>query len=251
MPSNHSKSDTLAGEAGSSLSTLVASMCGPLLLLVALWFLFGAGQTAPVPLVSTPAILASDIDPSPRFNAMTDPPTTIIGGNAQRCNDCHGLVDLSRNDGEPLVQHKGIALDHGLNDRCLSCHDTKDRNRLVGRHGENLAYKDVAQLCSQCHGPVYNDWSNGTHGKTLGYWDASQGESRRLICTECHDPHAPAYKPMKPLPGPHTLRMGKQGAEFATHMSEERNPLLRWRLDDNHDSKHDTQEQDNAEEGAH
>jgi hypothetical protein len=252
MPPNKAKQDSGANESGSALSNLIASLCGPILLALALWFLLGASKNAPVPPAQTPAIQASDIDPTPRFAMMSDPPSAVIGGIAQRCNDCHGLVDLSRNDGQPLVQHSNIKLNHGLNDRCLSCHDREDRNRLVGRHGENLAYADVAELCSQCHGPVFNDWTNGTHGKTLGYWDSTQGDSRKLTCTECHDPHSPAYQPMRPLPGPNTLRMGKQDAEFAAHISEERNPLLRWRLDESNGGHHGNgHNQDTTDGGAH
>jgi len=233
MPPNQANQREMNPEHRSRFTNLVASLCGPALLLLALWFVFGASTTAPVPTAPAPVIPASDINPAPRFTIMTDPPSTVIGGKVQRCNDCHSLVDLSRNNGQPLVQHTNITLNHGRNDRCLNCHDRKDRGRLVGPHGKNLPYADVAELCAQCHGSIFNDWRLGTHGKTLGYWDSDLGESRRLVCTECHDPHAPAYKPMRPLPGPNTLRMGPPDKQFPEHMTEELNPLLRWRSDEN------------------
>jgi hypothetical protein len=62
-------------------------------------------------------------------------------------------------------------------------------------------------LCAQCHGTTYRDWQRGMHGKTMGSWDKSSGKQRRLLCTECHNPHAPAYGRLAPLPGPRTLRM--------------------------------------------
>ena len=248
MHPKQNKQASSVGEAGSPLAALIGTLCGPILFLLALWFVFGASAIAPVPSAPAPAVRTADIDPSPRFKAMTDPPTVVIGSNAQRCNDCHALVDLSSNDGQPLVQHADIKLNHGRNDRCLSCHDQEDRNRLVGQHGKSLPYAEVAKLCAQCHGPVYNDWTNGTHGKTLGYWDASKGKAHKLLCTECHDPHSPAYQPIRPLPGPNTLRMGEPDTEVAEHISEERNPLLRWRFDEHNVADHG---QDSAGVGAH
>jgi hypothetical protein len=64
-------------------------------------------------------------------------------------------------------------------------------------------------VCAKCHGPAYRDWQKGTHGKTLGSWQAGDSR-RRLGCTECHDPHSPAYPRIVPLPAPTTLRMGDQ-----------------------------------------
>ncbi|MCB9848253.1 MAG: hypothetical protein H6814_07540 [Phycisphaeraceae bacterium] len=235
---------------GAALNEVIASICGPLLLLLALWFVLGAAPTAPVPDAATPVVRAADIDPAPRFQRMTDPASTLIAGIRQRCNDCHALADLSRNTGEPLVQHANIMLNHGLNDRCLNCHDRADRSKLVGLHGGKLPYADVEQLCAQCHGPIYNDWKLGTHGKTLGYWNAGLGQPNRLVCTECHNPHAPAYEPIRPLPGPHTLRMGSPDPEVATHISEQRNPLIRWQ-DEEHGTAPQNSEQDYTEGGAH
>jgi hypothetical protein len=64
------------------------------------------------------------------------------------------------------------------------------------------------------------------HGRTNGYWDASRGEARRLTCTECHDPHAPALPAMTPLPGPATIRMHVVPAD--PHRAAPESPLRRW-----------------------
>jgi len=117
---------------------------------------------------------------------------------------------------------------HGDNDSCLNCHAKDDREKLALRNGGLVGFDHVEQLCAQCHGPIYNDWERGTHGKTIGYWDLTSGESIKLSCTQCHDPHQPTYQGMKPLPGPNTLRMGdKHGGH---DQIDENNPLQRWRL---------------------
>ena len=52
-------------------------------------------------------------------------------------------------------------------------------------------------------------------------------EQRRLKCTECHDPHSPAYPRMQPLPGPNTLRMGPQ--DSVQHHGVPENTLEKWK----------------------
>ena len=55
---------------------------------------------------------------------------------------------------------------------------------------------------------------------------------KRLSCTECHDPHAPAYEAFHPLPGPHTLRMSDGNPHKTAHSDQghttRRNPLRTW-----------------------
>lgn len=63
-----------------------------------------------------------------------------------------------------------------------------------------IAQADVVQLCAKCHGTIYRDWEAGVHGRQNGYWDAAKGEKTRLRCIQCHDPHSPQFKDMKPLP---------------------------------------------------
>jgi len=91
-----------------------------------------------------------------------------------------------------------------------------------------VPFSDVQSLCAQCHGPVFRDWERGTHGKTLGAWDLSSPDAHRLTCTECHNPHSPAYEPIEPLPGPNTLRMGEQHKKAHGAHENERNPLRKW-----------------------
>jgi len=201
-----------------------------LFLLLAGWFLFGpAGAQPPIePPVEIPpgALSLAPVRPAPRGE-----PVTRIGGVDQRCSDCHALfTDLAPSPPGQILQHEEIPRGHGMNAACLNCHCEEDRNRLVLPGGTEIGFDEVLRLCSGCHGPAYRDWQRGTHGRTSGYWDATRGEPQRLACTECHDPHAPAFEPMAPLPGPRTSRMGDP-SHSSEHAAEPAlvNPLRAWR----------------------
>lgn len=189
----------------------------PLALLVgvfgclALWFVLG-GTRADVP--AAPAILVTteQVAPGARRVPMREPATVVVGGFTHSCNDCHRIFEAGPQQREKRVQHTHIQLRHGMNDNCFNCHSRQDRNSLTLTSGQLISYNDVPRLCAQCHGTVFRDWQRGTHGKTLGSWDVSSGKQTRLTCNECHDPHAPAYPGIAPLPAPVTLRMGEQPA---------------------------------------
>lgn len=193
--------------------------------LAAAWFLFGPEPSLPA-MPGAADVSAADIDPAPLRQVLGDPPTVRIGGVDQRCSDCHRLFDSSTVGQASFKQHEHIVLNHGINDTCVNCHDVDDRNLLALRNGETIKYAEVELLCAKCHGTVFRDWQAGTHGRTNGYWDTERGERVRLVCTQCHDPHSPAYDPMVPLPGPNTLRMGhpSQPSEDAARA----NPLRKW-----------------------
>lgn len=195
---------------------------GVFLLLTAIFLLDPAPVHIPVP---PPAVVsAQDISGTPLRTAMTDPPTVYLGGFDRDCMDCHQIFKGRRYQ-DRLYQHRHIDMKHGeaLQGQCLTCHSRTDRNRLA-LHGDNTAsFAEVSQLCGKCHGPALHDWERGMHGRTTGSWDASSGKQRRLVCTECHDPHQPRYKPLAPLPGPNTLRMG----ERKPHETHYDSPLMR------------------------
>ncbi len=151
------------------------------------------------------------------------PATTHVGSYDMSCVECHGLFESPQDPPAQLAQHQHIVLDHGMNDRCLNCHSREDRAQLV-LHGEkSLSFDEVEQLCAKCHGPTYRDWERGIHGRTNGYWDENEGEQVRLTCTQCHDPHAPAFPGIAPLPGPQTLRMGDQSPHHG-HLGDPSDP---------------------------
>lgn len=164
----------------------------------------------------------------PRRVAMADPPHTLVGGVPENCNACHQVFSSSSPGGAAPTFHTDIRLNHGLNDRCVNCHDAGDRERLTLRDGETIGFAQTPLLCAQCHGTTYRDWERGTHGKTLGSWITGSEAQRRLTCNECHNPHSPRYDPYVPLPGPRTLRMDQGAPGEGTHQPEGAGPLQQW-----------------------
>lgn len=174
---------------------------------LAAWFVWLAPPAA-APVSGTPGFERGALAPDVRDTVDGDPPLTRVGAYEYRCSDCHRDFQNEVEKTSGLVQHTGIVFDHGMNNRCFNCHDRLDRNMLVGRDGGFISYTQIPLLCAQCHGPTYRDWERGMHGKTVGSWLTGSGAQRRLTCSQCHDPHAPAFPAYVPLPGPHTLRMG-------------------------------------------
>lgn len=195
-------------------------------LAAALWLGSGGTQTPGAP---TPGVDASLLRAGARRETLGDPPLVNIAGFEQRCNACHKLFRSNWDGKRALTQHQHIALAHGINNQCDNCHAREDRERLVLHDGSQVPFTRTETLCAQCHGPVFRDWERGTHGKMLGSWDPGAASARRLSCAECHDPHAPAFDPIAPLPGPNTLRMGEPGEKDGGHGAE-RNPLRRWTM---------------------
>lgn len=159
---------------------------------------------------------------------LTDPPQAMINGFVRDCNDCHRLMPPPAEAAPKLTQHTHLVLDHGLNDRCFNCHARENRNQLTLLSGATVGFDRSHRLCAQCHGPTFRDWERGVHGKSLGSWAPESDAQSKLTCVQCHDPHAPRYAPMKPLPAPHTLRMGPQDPEGAHGHGDEQNPLRRY-----------------------
>ncbi len=190
----------------------------------------------PVPVPERRVVATADIDISPRRVPIKDDAKTVIAAFERKCMDCHKTLvnnDAPRNDVNKY--HETVHMDHGLNGRCINCHDQENRNVLRLRDGGTVGFSQSTTVCSNCHGPGYRQWQRGVHGKTLGYWDAHQGEKRRLECVECHDPHSPHYNPMAPLPAPNTLRMGKQNPDGHGHDPKHAvSPLIRAQHHDDH-----------------
>jgi hypothetical protein len=149
----------------------------------------------------------------PVRQALDDPASIDLGGFRQSCNGCHQIFTAVPREPHERSFHGEIVLNHGMNNRCANCHDAGNFERLRLHDGTSIPYARVATLCAQCHGTVFRDWERGAHGKTLGAWSPAMGEMMRLRCSECHNPHAPAFPRYEPLPGPRTLRMGIQPAE--------------------------------------
>ena len=195
-------------------------------LLLAAAFVADARRGVHLPIPGASGVTAADLQLGPPRATLHDPPTFQSGPFRLTCGECHALFPSPREPRDPPLQHRDVVLDHGQNDRCYNCHSREDRDRLARRDGGTLGYDEIPHLCAQCHGTVYRDWQNGTHGRTNGSWDAASGEQHRLACSQCHDPHRPAFPRVAPLPGPNTLRMGDQSA---AEPEEPRNPLEKWK----------------------
>ncbi len=206
-------------------SGLPAWAIGPAFLALAAW-MFLTSPNVTVPRGEMHIVSRDLIVPGAPRQHMGEPPRATIGGFEHACNECHRLFSSPPIEKRTLVQHTHITLQHGMNNRCFNCHDKTNRERLVLHDGTLLPFDDVPRLCSQCHGTVFRDWQRGTHGKTMGSWDASSGRQHRLSCNDCHNPHSPAYKPIAPLPGPSTLRMGDQ--THVEHGGARHTPLRKW-----------------------
>lgn len=116
------------------------------------------------------------------------------------CSECHGEMDTNLERRELEDEHEGFTLNHGDRERwCFDCHDAEDRDMLHLASGKKIPFTESYKLCGQCHGDKYRDWRRGAHGKRTGSWS---GTKEYLLCAHCHNPHAPHFGPIKPLPAP-------------------------------------------------
>lgn len=82
---------------------------------------------------------------------------------------------------------------------CNDCHNQDDRDFLRLAGGRLVPFTESYRLCGQCHGDKYRDWRVGVHGRRTGAWN---GRKEYLLCVACHNPHAPRFKPITPMPPP-------------------------------------------------
>jgi hypothetical protein len=124
------------------------------------------------------------------------------------CSECHADLEVNYERRELEMFHDDIELDHGSAERwCFDCHNAEDRDHLRLASGDLVGFDESYRLCGQCHGTIYRDWREGIHGRRRGYWN---GAKSYLLCAHCHNPHAPAFQPLEPLPPP--VRPVFQGA---------------------------------------
>lgn len=133
----------------------------------------------------------------------------------RNCAECHPANDPVKldyaADGTVIMPkaHQGLlAMAHGRNFRnenCYNCHDSGQLDQLHTPEGAKLKFDQATLLCAGCHGTTYRDWEIGAHGRPTGFWDSKSGPIVRQQCTSCHDPHAPAFTGIIPMPPPHLL----------------------------------------------
>jgi len=128
------------------------------------------------------------------------PPPDLAYHDWFPCTDCHTDMAVDRDRRELVEMHDEIQLDHGPEDRwCFDCHDPDDRDRLRLANGTQIGFDESYRLCGQCHGTVFRDWREGIHGRREGYWN---GAKSYMLCAHCHNPHAPRFAGIEPLPPP-------------------------------------------------
>ena len=124
-------------------------------------------------------------------------PPKVMTSPLYPCSVCHDgikTVPLKRK----LSFHEDIILNHDSL-WCLDCHNILNRNRLNSSQGKTVDFRELPVLCGVCHGRIYTQWSKGVHGKRTGEWN---GRKNYFICTDCHSPHSPRFRPLKPEPPP-------------------------------------------------
>jgi formate-dependent nitrite reductase cytochrome c552 subunit len=143
-------------------------------------------------------------------------------GNAAgvACMTCHSTRTPNLKNGiagvVPKDFHQGLAYAHG-GQSCLSCHHADDYGSLRLADGRKAAFSEAQLLCAQCHGPQTRDYLHGSHGGMNGYWDKTKGARTRNTCTDCHDPHAPAYPQWTPVFAPRDGGARQQATREAAH----------------------------------
>lgn len=195
-----------------SKSFVPAGLASVFLLLTVAFYLNLWGRTpAPVSIPATPPEFTNTAT-----SRMSAAELFRTGGDTSgmSCYSCHDpkktvVVNLDTNGNIVLPEeHRDLVLRHGShsrNDHCFNCHDPKNLESLRAREGQAIKLTESSLLCGSCHGPTYRDWEIGIHGRVSGFWDRKRGEIIRQDCTSCHDPHSPAFAPMKPGPGPNRL----------------------------------------------
>ncbi len=136
------------------------------------------------------------------------------------CATCHATRPPARDQGlggsVPTTFHQGLKYAHA-NLSCLSCHHQDDYDMLRLADGRSVPFAEAQQLCAQCHGPQTRDYLAGSHGGMTGYWDKTKGPRVRNTCTDCHDPHAPAYPMLTPVFAPIDGAAKQQAEREARH----------------------------------
>jgi hypothetical protein len=192
----------------------LCSMVSGLLGLALVWAGSISAQPTPAASADLPPLPTVERPPAaqPSVGLVTDthldkaPPRATRGldlvrmGWTYNCMECHKLIKARWHYDRPLNEHKDIVLSHGNNRFCLNCHHPTNRNAFVDYDGSEIAQTDVVELCAKCHGPTYRDWQAGVHGRQNGHWNQAMGQTTKLRCIQCHDPHQPTFQSMKPLP---------------------------------------------------
>jgi hypothetical protein len=131
------------------------------------------------------------------------------------CASCHANLQPDADRSASLLPtrfHQGLRFQHGEL-RCHSCHNAPAYSELRRADGRAIDFANVQTLCSQCHSPQAVDYEHGAHGGMNGYWDLTRGPRQRKGCTDCHDPHSPAFPTMAPTFKPYDRFLPRESGE--------------------------------------
>jgi hypothetical protein len=111
------------------------------------------------------------------------------------CASCHtkplAAMRWDGSDGKATA-HWQIELAHASSSvmSCATCHTPSNLDQLRTLNGTAVSFDHAYEICAQCHSKQKADWEGGAHGKRVGGWAPP-----RVInnCTECHNPHRPAF----------------------------------------------------------
>ncbi len=153
---------------------------------------------APVSAPKAPVAETAAAEESPGETLAVAPPPFTPG--IFPCSGCHEELTPNPTQRQLKKRHKEIVLKHDEGNRwCLDCHTLGNIDKLHLASGKTVEFTESYKLCGQCHGPTLRDWKAGEHGKRTGSWD---GQKQYYLCASCHNPHAPKFAPLKPLPPP-------------------------------------------------
>lgn len=110
-----------------------------------------------------------------------------------KCSQCHNNKKVHL-DKAAEIAHGEIVLNHGAEDKplsCYTCHKKDARDYLVTEAGTEIDMDHSYQMCGQCHFRQKKDWAGGAHGKRIANW---AGQRVVKNCTSCHDPHSPHFE---------------------------------------------------------
>ncbi len=121
-----------------------------------------------------------------------------------KCSKCHvkDLTSKPKKSHLPFGAHKDMLFTHGLNLRCMNCHNPEHPDAFTDYDGSVIARDKPVFLCRNCHGVIYRDWRAGVHGRINGYWNNKLGPQKKIECNQCHNPHHPKFPDLKPMPPP-------------------------------------------------
>ncbi len=183
----------------------------PLLVLAGLFYLDPLSFQAPAPPAPVPAWAMDTSTVRQRMPA----PEYSVGGFSYSCQECHKMWPREGVLEKFGKLHNEIILQHGINHRCLNCHNKDNRDTFAGDEDGEISWNEPQLLCASVTGRCIATGSTAAHGRSEGYWDPRRRAQIRRRCIECHDPHRPPFPPLHPAPPPDTLRMGRQ--DFVAH----------------------------------